>query len=87
MRSSLFGVMGGLLENEDQRMKKLFVAACCALLAGCAAGGLSQSSGSDPMESDGQTYVPVEPGTFAPLPAEAQTTSTCTMKGQNVICR
>ncbi|CAH1651148.1 conserved exported hypothetical protein [Hyphomicrobiales bacterium] len=68
-------------------MKKFFVAACCALLAGCAAGGLSQTGSGDPMESDGQTYVPATADGYAPPPAEERLTSTCVMKGQNVVCR
>lgn len=68
-------------------MKKLFVAACCLLLAGCAAvGSLSESPGIDPMQSDGQTYVPGTAGGYEPPPAEERLTTTCTMKGQGAQC-
>ena len=68
-------------------MKKLFVAACCLLLAGCAAvGNLSEPTGIDPMQSDGQTYEPGPGGGYAPLPAEERLTTTCTMKGKGAQC-
>jgi hypothetical protein len=68
-------------------MKKFLAAACCLFLTGCAAfGGVSESTGVDPMQSDGQTYVPRSAGSFEPPPAEERITSTCTMKGQNVNC-
>lgn len=66
-------------------MTKLFVAACCLLLAGCAATGMS--AGTDPMQSDGSTYVPADvAGTYVP-PADERLTSTCTMRGQSAVCR
>jgi len=69
-------------------MKKLFAAAaCCLVLTGCTAvGGTSNSTGFDPMESDGQTYVPRIGGSFDPPPAEERLTSSCKMKGQSVQC-
>jgi|GEM_PF-3590254 len=66
-------------------MTKLFVAACCMLLAGCAATGMS--AGIDPMQSDGSTYMPADvAGTSAPS-ADERLTSTCAMRGQSVVCR
>ncbi|HEV2512526.1 hypothetical protein [Bosea sp. (in: a-proteobacteria)] len=66
-------------------MTKLFVAACCMLLAGCAATGMS--AGIDPMQSDGSSYVPADVApTYAPS-ADERLTSTCTMRGQSVVCR
>lgn len=69
-------------------MKKLSTVMCCLLLAGCA--GVSSWSGVpgvDPMQSDGHTYVPVGAGTYDPPPEEQRPVSTCTMRGQNVVCR
>lgn len=68
-------------------MTKLFVAACCILIGGCAATGMSGPAGLDPMQSDGSTYVPagVE-GTYQPS-ADERLTSTCTMRGKGVVCR
>lgn len=68
-------------------MQTLFVAACCLLLTGCAAVGLSGAPGVDPMQSDGHSYVPVGAGTYDPPPDEQSPVTTCTMRGQNVICR
>lgn len=68
-------------------MKKLFVAACGLLLTGCAAvGGLSEPTGFDPMQSDGQTYVARTAGSYEPVPAEERLTTSCTMKGKGVQC-
>ena len=68
-------------------MKKLFVAACCLFLTGCAAGSTwSGSSGIDPMQSDGLTYVPGPSGGYEPPPDEERLTTTCTMKGKGVQC-
>lgn len=68
-------------------MKKLFVAACCLLLTGCAAiGGLSEPTGIDPMQSDGLTYVPRTEGSYQPPPDEERLTTSCTMKGKGVQC-
>jgi len=65
-------------------MKKLFVAACCLWLAGCAAGGSpSGSAVADPMESDGQTYV--GEGSLPPT-SEQQITKSCTIKNGAVTC-
>ncbi|SEL55602.1 hypothetical protein SAMN04515666_104261 [Bosea lupini] len=66
-------------------MTKLFAAACCLLLAGCTATGMS--AGIDPMQSDGSRYVPTDvAATYAP-PADERLTSTCAMRGQSVVCR
>lgn len=66
-------------------MTKLFVAACCILLAGCAAIGMS--AGVDPMRSDGSTYMPGDvAASYAPS-ADEHLTSTCVMRGQSVVCR
>ncbi|CAD5286123.1 conserved exported hypothetical protein [Bosea sp. 62] len=66
-------------------MTKLFAAACCLLLAGCTATGMSV--GIDPMQSDGTTYVPADvAATYAPS-ADERPVSTCAMRGQSVLCR
>ena len=66
-------------------MTKLFVAACCMVLAGCTATGMS--AGIDPMQSDGSTYAPADvAATYAPS-ADDRLTSTCAMRGQSVVCR
>lgn len=68
-------------------MKKLFVAACGLLLAGCAAvGSLSEPAGMDPMQSNAQTYVPGTGGSYDLPPAEERLTTGCTMKGKDVQC-
>ena len=68
-------------------MRKLFVAACCLLLAGCAAPGrLSGSAGPGPMESDGQTYVGPSGADFQPSQAREPVTSTCTIKNGAATC-
>lgn len=67
-------------------MKLVFAIACCAWLSGCASGGFGEPPRIDPMAGDGQTYVPGLGG-GAELPrAEERITSTCTMKGQTVVC-
>lgn len=68
-------------------MKKLFAAACCLLLTGCAGFAYPGLSGSAPMESGAQTYAPETANGFEPAPAGNQLTSSCTMKGQGVVCR
>lgn len=66
-------------------MTKFFVAACCLLLAGCAATGMS--AGIDPMQSDGSAYVPANVAATSAPSADERLTSTCTMRGQGVVCR
>ncbi len=68
-------------------MNKLFVAACCLLLAGCAAPvSLSGSPGADPMETDGQSYVG-QSGEGFQLPASQEPiTKGCTIKNETVTC-
>lgn len=68
-------------------MKVVVVLVCCAWLSGCAYGGLAESSRIDPMASDGQTYVPGIASSAEPPGTEDRITSTCTMRGQNVVCR
>lgn len=68
-------------------MTKLFVAACCMLLAGCAAPGVWGPSGVDPMQSDGSTYVPAGVAGTYPSSVDERLTSTCTMRGKSVVCR
>lgn len=68
-------------------MKKLFVAACCLLLAGCAAGGgLSGSAVADPMEGDGQNYVGPSGEGVMPPTSQEQMTKSCTIKNGAVTC-
>lgn len=68
-------------------MKKLFLVACCMMLAGCAATGMSAPAGADPMQSDGLTYVPANVTGTYPAAADERLVSTCAMRGQSVICR
>lgn len=68
-------------------MKKLFLTACCMMLAGCAATGISAPANVDPMQSDGSTYVPADVAGTYPSPADERLTSTCSMRGQSVVCR
>ncbi len=68
-------------------MKKLFLVACCLMLAGCAATGISGPPGADPMQSDGSTYVPANVAGTYPSSADERLTSTCVMRGQSVVCR
>ncbi len=68
-------------------MKKLFLATCCLMLAGCAATGLPAPAGADPMQSDGSTYVPASVAGTYPSPSDERLTSTCVMRGQSVVCR
>lgn len=66
-------------------MTKFFVAACCLLLAGCTATGMS--AGVDPMQSDGSAYVPADVAATSAPSADERLTSTCVMRGQSVVCR
>lgn len=68
-------------------MKKLFLVACCMMLAGCTAVGMSGPSGIDPMQSDGSTYVPAGVAGTYPPPADERLTTTCSMRGQSAVCR
>ena len=68
-------------------MTKLFVAACCIVLASCTAVGMSGPSAVDPMQSDGSTYVPADVAGTYPPPADERLTSTCSMRGQSAVCR
>jgi hypothetical protein len=68
-------------------MKKLFLVACCMMLAGCTAVGMSGPSGIDPMQSDGSAYVPAGVAGTYPPPADERLTTTCSMRGQSAVCR
>jgi hypothetical protein len=73
--------------SEERPMKKLFLTACCMMLAGCTATGISAPANVDPMQSDASTYVPaIVVGTY-PSSADERLTSTCDMRGQSVVCR
>lgn len=61
-------------------MKMLFVAACCAFLAGCAAYAPTQQDVSALITPDSMR-------TYRPLPAEERRVDICTMSGQTVRCR
>lgn len=68
-------------------MTKLFVAACCTLLAGRTATGLSSTASVDAMQSDGSTYVPAGVEGTYPSSADERLTSNCAMRGRGVVCR
>lgn len=68
-------------------MKQLLAAVLCLLLTGC--GGLVFPGPEDAarMEDALQVYPPGVEGGYEPPPANERMTSTCTMKGQGVVCR
>lgn len=68
-------------------MKKLFAVACGLLLTGCGGFVFPGPEQSAPMEWGGQPQVPQGANDFQPSRADNQMTSSCTMRGQGVVCR
>lgn len=67
-------------------MKKLIVAACCFLLAGCASDNLPGTAGPSPMDSGAQNYAPGLASGSEARSVEEPITTTCTMRGQSAVC-
>ena len=68
-------------------MKQLLALACCLLLAGCSGFVFPGPEDAARMEGSSEVYPPGVEGGYEPPPANERMTSTCTMKGQVVICR